>query len=113
MQRPAKKKYDRLIWFVPPVALLCGALGNVVGDMILICAVYGRAAYFEQGLRIEKHKPYTLSNGVVLSNNLDSLGWFINTVLWLGLTILSLYILAGLFSLFKRIKQRATASTPK
>ena len=72
-----KKGYGRLGWLVVvPILLACAALGNFLGDMILICAVYGRQAYFEQGLRVVKHKPFTLSTGVVLSQHLDELGSF-------------------------------------
>lgn len=99
---PQGKKYKRLVWFIPPVALLCAAFGNFLGDMILICAIYGRAAYFDHGLRIAKHKPYTLSSGIVLSDYMDELGWLIDSTLWLGLTILFLYIISGIYSLFQR-----------
>jgi len=79
----------------------------MIGDMVLICMHYGSDAYFEQGLRIAKHKPYTLSTGVVLSSNLSTLGWFVDTCLWIGLVAASMYLLGGVASLFTRMKQRA------
>jgi len=54
----------------------------------------------DQGLRIIKHKPFTLSTGVVLSEHLNELGWLLSTALWLGLTILFVWILARVFSAF-------------
>src|SRR5260221_9267365 len=102
MPKPDKQKIGRLVWFVPPIALVCAVLGNLVGDMILICAVYGREAYFDHGLRIVKHKPFTLSTGVVLSEHLNELGWLLSAILWLGLTILFVWILTRVFSAFGR-----------
>ncbi|MDB6109045.1 MAG: hypothetical protein JWR69_795 [Pedosphaera sp.] len=64
-------------------------VANAVGDMLLICAVYGRDAYFKEGLRIVKHKPFTLSTGIVFSQKLDQLGWLLDTVLWLGFVFLT------------------------
>ena len=103
MHTPDEKKWStRLIWFVPVVFIVCGALANIVGDMLFICMVYGPRSYFDEGLRIEKHKPYTLSTGAVLSSNLGSLGWFIDVVLWLGFVILIMYLLSGISAVFKR-----------
>jgi hypothetical protein len=102
MPKPDEQKIGRLVWFVPPIALVSAVLGNLVGDMILICAVYGPQAYFAQGLRIVKHKPFTLSTGVVLSEHLNEVGWLLSATLWLGLTILFVWILTRVFSAFGR-----------
>jgi len=91
MQTAGQKKSTRLIWFVPIVFIVCGALANIVGDMVFICMIYGPHAYFDDGLRIAKHKPYTFSTGTVLSTNLDFLGWFIDAILWLGFVVLCTY----------------------
>jgi hypothetical protein len=113
MPKPEKNRYGRLGWFVPPIMLACAALGNVIGDMILICGVYGRQAYFEQGLRIVKHKPFTLSTGVVLSQHLDEIGWLIDVVLSLGLTILCVWVLTRAATAFRDGRERSTAATPR
>ena len=105
MPKPDKTRYGRLVWFVPPIMLVCAAVGTVLGDMILICAVYGWQAYFEQGMRIVKHKPFTLSTGAVLSQHLNELGFLIDTVLWLGLTILFVWILTGVASVCRHARE--------
>ena len=103
MPQTDKRQFNRrLVWCLPPVALVCAALGNFLGEMIFIFAVYGREAYFQRGLRIVKHKPFTLSTGIVLSNNLSFLCWLIDAVLWLVLIFLSMWILTGLVSMFPR-----------
>jgi hypothetical protein len=106
MSTPEQKKNTRLIWFVPVAFIICGVLANVVGDMLFICMIYGPHAYFDEGLRIAKHKPYTLSTGAVLSTNLWSLGWFVDAILWLGFVILFMYALAGISAVFRRCSLR-------
>ncbi len=93
--------------------LACAALGNFLGDMILICAVYGRQAYFEQGLRVVKHKPFTLSTGVILSQYLDELGFLIDAALWMGLTILSFWILTRMETAIRHARKHSTTATPR
>jgi len=101
-----KLKYERFGWFVLPLAFVCTLPATVIGDMILICWVYGPDAYFKQGLRLIKHKPSTLSTGVVLSSGLDQLSFVIISVLWAGFIILGMYLLMGLYSISKGITQR-------
>lgn len=113
MPRPDKQKYRRLVWFVPPIALVCAAVGTFLGDMILVCAVYGREAYFEQGLRIVKHKPFTLSTGVVLSGHLNALGWLIDTALWLGLTVLCVWLLTRVADAFAHSREHSATALPR
>lgn len=102
MTATERKRNSRLVWFVPLAIILCSSLANFVGDMIFICFAYGPHAYFDQGVRIVKHKPYTLSTGAVLSDNLNFLGWFTDTVLWLGFVILFMYALVGVYEMFRR-----------
>ena len=113
MPGPEKKTYDRLVWFVPVLLFVCAPVANAIGDMVLVCAVYGPDAYFHHGLRVAKHKPFTLSTGAVLSKNLDVLGWVIDTALWLGLVLLSLTLLAGLYTHIKHWKRHRSKLAPE
>lgn len=90
--RPEKRKYEGLTWLAIVFIFLYMPISTALGDMILICVKYGSQAYFREGLRIVKHKPYTLSTGVTLSENLSFLGFLIGTGLWMLLVILSLAI---------------------
>ena len=102
MSAPQQKKSTNSVWFLPVVVIVGGVLANFVGDMLFICILYGPHTYFGEGLRIAKHKPYTLSTGTVLSTNLASLGWFTDAVLWLGFVILFMYILKCVSRVLRR-----------
>ena len=91
-------------WSVLPISLVAGALSMTLGDMLFICLKYGHRAYFEEGLPIVKHKPYTLSTGVVLSQNLATFAWLTDTVIWLALVISAVGLLVWLSSLSRRFR---------
>jgi hypothetical protein len=112
MPRPEKKKYDRLVWFVLPLMVMCAPVANAIGDMILVCVVYGPDAYFKDGLRVMQHKPFTLSTGAVLSQELGGLGWFIDTAVWLGLVFLSMCILGAIYTRIKRWRRHQGKPAP-
>jgi hypothetical protein len=99
------------IWLYLPVSLVCGAVGDFLGDLLFICMQYGHRAYFDNGLRIAKHKPrYTLSTGIVLSENLTTLGWFLDCIIWLGLSIACVCLLSLLLARSKPTTQRQPAA---
>jgi hypothetical protein len=63
-------------------------------DALLICWVYGRNAYFQQGIRVVKEKPTIFSNGARapdLPNLVTGFGVFLITVL--GLSMLLVLVL--------------------
>lgn len=60
----------------------------------MLCYLYGTTAVFQKGLHIVKRKPNTvLSNGIVWSDAISTLHFVLSVVLWLGSTILTLYLL--------------------
>ena len=87
--RIKKQPLDRLVWFVPVCAFVCGPVANMIGDLFYICIRYGSDAYFEKGLRFVKHKPFTLSNGSILSNDAGFVVFLIDATLWIGFVLLA------------------------
>jgi hypothetical protein len=105
----ADGRYPRWItWSVLPILFVAGALSMPLGDMAFICLKYGHNAYFAEGLRFIKHKPFTLSTGVVISENLATLAWLLSTVIWLALSIGAVGTLIGLSSFLRRVRVQAT-----
>jgi hypothetical protein len=105
----ADSRHPRWItWSVLPVLLVAGALSMPLGDMAFICLKYGHNAYFTEGLRFIKHKPFTLSTGVVISDNLATLAWLLSTAIWLALTIGVVALLISLSSLMRRLLVQTT-----
>jgi len=102
--------YPRWItWSLLPILFVAGALSMTLGDMAFICLKYGHNAYFAEGLRFIKHKPFTLSTGVIISNNLATLAMLLDTAIWLGLSIGAVALLIGLDSLLRRLRLHTTA----
>jgi len=54
-------------------------------------------------------KPFTLSTGVVISDNLATLAMLLTTVIWLALSIGAVALLIGLNSLLRRLRVQTTA----
>ena len=96
-------------WVILPVAFVAMGVSMYLSDIVYICLKYGRRAYFEEGLRFVKHKPYTLSNGVVFSQDQGFVVWLISIVIWLALTIGTVAVLAGVSNLLRKIRVRPGA----
>ena len=106
----ADSRYPRWItWSVLPIFYVVGALSMPLGDMAFICLKYGHNAYFAEGLRFIKRKPFTLSTGVVLSQNLATLAMLLSTAIWLALSFCTVALLIGLHSLLRRHRVHTTA----
>jgi len=75
-----------------------------LGDMAFICLKYGRRAYFADGLRFVKHKPYTLSTGEVLPQDTGFFAWLVSVAIWLALTIAIVATLVGVSKLLRRAR---------
>jgi hypothetical protein len=98
-------RYPRWItWSVLPILLGAGVISMSLGDMAFICLKYGHNAYFTEGLRFIRHKPFTLSTGVVISDNLATLAWLLSTAIWLALSVGAVGSLIGLSSLLRRLR---------
>src|SRR5580765_7954349 len=91
-----------ITWSLLPIALIAGAISIPLGDMAFICLKYGQRAYVTEGLRFVKHKPYTLSTGEVLSQDVGSLAWLVSTAIWLLLIFATVIALTRLSALFSR-----------
>jgi hypothetical protein len=72
-----------------------GVLSMPLGDMAFICLEYGHNAYFAEGLRFIKHKPFTLSTGVVISDNLATFAFLLSAAIWLALSFCTVALLIG------------------
>lgn len=101
------RKKEFPIWVTVVVVFTCGVAANFLGDVIFVCLVYGPDAFFKQGVYIAKHKPYTLSTGAVLSDNLSTIGWALNGIIWIGLVIVTMLILTRLL---ERLRPRKPAN---
>lgn len=108
MSSTEQRRVGWIGWSVLPISLVAGALSMTLGDMLFICLKYGHRAYYEEGLRIVKHKPYTLSTGVVLSSNLATMAWLIDITIWLALVISAVGLLMRLSSLSRRFRGQPT-----
>jgi hypothetical protein len=76
--------------------------------MVFICLKYGRRAYFKEGLRFIKRKPYTLSNGVVFSQDQVLFLWLVSIVIWLALIIGTVAVLVAVSNLAQtRVRPKA------
>src|SRR5690242_10279792 len=107
--RMADGRYPRWItWSVLPILYVVGQLSMPLGDMAFICLKYGHNAYFAEGLRFIKHKPFTLSTGVVISNNLATLAGLLSAAIWLALSFCAVGLLIGLNSLLRRPRLQTT-----
>ena len=91
-------------WIILPIAFVAMGVSMYLGDMAFICLKYGHRAYFVEGLRFIKHKPYTLSNGEILSQDTEFLAWLASVVIWLALTIAIVAILVGVSRLLRRAR---------
>ena len=89
-------------WVILPVALIAMGVSMYLADMVFICVKYGRRAYFDEGLRFIKHKPYTLSNGVVFSQDQGFVVWLISIAIWLALSIATVAVLVGVSKIFRK-----------
>ena len=72
-----------------------------VRNALLVLWVYGRDAYFREGIRVVKNKPTTFSNGASspeLPDIITGFGVFLLTVF--GLSLLLIYALRGYERLF-------------
>jgi hypothetical protein len=101
-----KKSYPGRSWLIGFSIFVYAPLGRVLGDMLFICAIYGREAYFDKGLYIIKHKPFTLSTGPVLSENLSTLCALLEAVIWISLVLLTVAVLDRLYPLVKSLTRR-------
>ena len=96
-------------WVTLPVAFIAMGVSMYLGEMVFICLKYGQRAYFTEGLRFVKHKPYTLSNGVVFSQNEGSLVWLISIAIRLAMIIGTVAVLVSVSRLFRKIRLRSRA----
>lgn len=94
-------------WTTFVIGILAMGISMQLGDMVFICLKYGQRAYFTEGLRFVKHKPYTLSNGVVLTQDAGTLPWLASVVIWLGFIVGTAALLAGGARLFRRFRVRS------
>jgi hypothetical protein len=94
-------------WVTLPVAFVATPVAVYLGDMLFICLKYGHRAYFAEGLRFIKHKPYTLSNTVVLSQDAGFLAWLVSAAIWVALIVATVSVLVAMSALFRRIRARA------
>jgi hypothetical protein len=101
-------------WTFLPCILICVPLAGAIAEFIFICIVYGRDAYLRDGLRIVKFKPYTLSTGVIISDNLGTLAWAIFVFVFFGMSCVTLKIAQVLYARVKRHnKSKDRADHPK
>ena len=96
-------------WVVLPVGFLAIVPSTYLGDMVYICLKYGRQTWFAEGLRFVKHKPCTLSTGVVLSQNQDFVVWLVSAIIWLALIVGTVAVLVAISNLFRKIRVRPGA----
>jgi hypothetical protein len=88
--RAFKNFYFGLAWF--GVLTLALRFTWKLRDVFLVWWVYGKAAYFRDGIRVVKAKPTTFSNGAVapqLPDLVTGFGVFIVTVFGLSLLLIS------------------------
>lgn len=110
MERSLKKESQWRNFVVFASAFVWSPISFMLGDMIFICAVYGSDAYFEDGLRLVKHKPETLSTGVKLSANRGTLEFFIVMAVWFSLICLTKTVVDISCSLARRMMGNTTVN---
>ena len=96
-------------WSVLPIGIIAAGASLHLGDMAFICLKYGHRAYFAEGLRFIKHKPYTLSNGVVFSVDQGFPVWLVSIAIWLALIVGTVSLLVAVSALLRRIRARTGA----
>jgi hypothetical protein len=80
-----------------------------LSDALLVFWVYGKAAYFQQGIRVIKHKPTTFSNGARSPDFPDIVtGFAIFFITVFGLSLLLIYGLR----LYEKYFSRQTPKGP-
>jgi hypothetical protein len=93
-------------WITLPIGMIAAGVSMILGDMLFICLKYGRHAYFDEGLRFIKHKPYTLSNGLELSQDMGSLVWIVSVAIWLAIIVGTVAVLVGISKLLRGVRKR-------
>lgn len=97
-------------WTTFAIGVIATGVSMYLGDVIFICLKYGRHAYFVEGLRFIKHKPYTLSTGEVLSQGVGSLIWLLSIAIWLTIIVSTAFLLIIASRLFRRLQVRSSSA---
>ena len=96
------------VWIFFVVALGFLLLEIKITDAILICYLYGRDAYFVQGLRIIHTRPtLSLSSGVKLSEKATSIEFWTSGFIWMLSSSFCLVAIEKIFTVYRNSKTGA------